>query len=154
VLLAVALGAACGLARDLLPMKRVRGLCDHFWRALHTRFTRRIVLNGHSEYRLPNTLNVAFPNYVGADILARLEGVAASTGSACHSGRVDLSPVLTAMGIRPEVGMGAIRFSLGRHTAIEEIDAVIDRLTDVLAAGSRLTAKPPDLVEGTERRSL
>jgi cysteine sulfinate desulfinase/cysteine desulfurase-like protein len=59
-----------------------------------------------------------------------------------------------AMGIRPDVGMGAIRFSLGRHTAIEEIDAVVDRLTDVLAAGSRLTAKPPDLVEGTERRSL
>ena len=104
--------------------------------------------------RLPNTLNVAFPNYVGADILARLDGVAASTGSACHSGRVELSPVLAAMGIRPEVGMGAIRFSLGRYTAIEEIDAVVDRLTDVLAAGSHLNAKPPGLVEGTGRCSL
>jgi cysteine desulfurase len=109
------------------------------------------VLNGHPEYRLPNTLNVAFPNHVGADILARLDGVAASTGSACHSGRVELSPVLTAMGIRPEIGMGAIRFSLGRYTAIEEIDAVVDR---PLAAGSRLNAKPPGLVEGTDRRSL
>jgi cysteine sulfinate desulfinase/cysteine desulfurase-like protein len=105
-------------------------------------------------YRLPNTLNVAFPNYVGADILARLDGVAASTGSACHSGRVELSPVLTAMGIRPNIAMGAIRFSLGRYTAIEEIDAVVDRLADVLAAGSRLNAKPPGLVEGTGRCSL
>ncbi len=52
------------------------------------------------------------------------------------------------------IGMGAIRFSLGRYTAIEEIDAVVDRLTDVLAAGSRLNAKPPGLVEGTDRRSL
>jgi cysteine desulfurase len=67
-LLAVALGTASKLACDLRPMKRVRGLRDHFWQALHTRFTRRVVLNGHSEYRLPNTLNVAFPNYVGADI--------------------------------------------------------------------------------------
>ncbi len=140
-LLAVALGTASKLASDLRPMKRVRGLRDHFWQALHTRFTGGVVLNGHSEYRLPNTLNVAFPNRVGADILARLDGVAASTGSACHSGRVELSPVLAAMGIRPEVGMGAIRFSLGRYTAIEEIDAVVDRLTDVLAAGSRLNAK-------------
>jgi len=153
-LLAVALGAACGLARDLAPMQRVRRLRDHFWQTLHTRFTSCVVLNGHPEYRLPNTLNVAFPNHVGADILARLAGVAASTGSACHSGRVELSPVLKAMGIRPEVGMGAIRFSLGRYTAIEEIDAVVDRLTDVLAAGSHLSAKPPGLVEGTDRCSL
>jgi cysteine desulfurase len=153
-LLAVALGAACGLARDLVPMQRVRRLRDHFWQTLHTRFTSCVVLNGHPEYRLPNTLNVAFPNHVGADILARLAGVAASTGSACHSGRVELSPVLKAMGIRPEVGMGAIRFSLGRYTAIEEIDAVVDRLTDVLAAGSHLSAKPPGLVEGTDRCSL
>ena len=152
-LLAVALGTASKLASDLRPMKRVRGLRDHFWQALHTRFTGGVVLNGHSEYRLPNTLNVAFPNRVGADILARLDGVAASTGSACHSGRVELSPVLAAMGIRPEVGMGAIRFSLGRYTAIEEIDAVVDRLTDVLAAGSRLNAKLASFVEGTGRCS-
>jgi cysteine desulfurase len=63
--------------------------------------------------------------------------IAASTGSACHSGRVELSPVLTAMGIRPEVGMGTIRFSLGRNTTIEEIDTVVDRLPAALAAGSR-----------------
>jgi cysteine desulfurase len=153
-LLAVALGTASKLASDLLPMKRVRGLRDHFWQALHTRFTGGVVLNGHSEYRLPNTLNVAFPNRVGADILARLDGVAASTRSACHSGRVELSPVLEAMGIRPEVGMGAIRFSLGRYTAIEEIDAVVDRLTDVLAVGSRLNAKLAGFVAGTGRCSL
>jgi cysteine desulfurase len=131
-----------------------RSIVSEGSRRPRTRFTRRVVLNGHPEYRLPNTLNVAFPNHVSADILARLDGVAASTGSACHSGRVELSPVLTAMGIRPEIGMGAIRFSLGRYTAIEEIDAVVDRLTDVLAAGPRLNAKPPGLVEGTDRRSL
>ena len=58
------------------------------------------------------------------------------------------------MGLRPDIGMGAIRFSLGRYTAIEEIDAVVDRLTDVLAAGPRLNAKLAGFVEGTGRCSL
>lgn len=135
-LLAVALGAACKLARDLAPMDRVRELRNEFWRALQHQFGNRVVLNGHPEHRLPNTLNVAFPGYVGADILARLNGVAASTGSACHSGRVELSPVLKAMNVTPDVGVGALRFSLGRETTIEEIRIVIDRLKNVFTAGS------------------
>jgi len=54
--------------------------------------------------------------------------VAASTGSACHAGSVELSPVLRAMGVTPEIGMGAIRFSLGRTTTREEIEAVVEEL--------------------------
>lgn len=79
-------------------------------------------------HRLSNTLNVSFVNCIGAAILAGLDGVAASTGSACHAGRIELSPVLEAMGVAPEVGMGAIRFSLGRGTTREEIDEVAERL--------------------------
>ena len=102
---------------------------DHFWRELQSRFGNRIALNGDPEHRLPNTLNVSFINCIGAEILKGLDGVAASTGSACHSGRIELSPVLEAMGVTPEVGMGAIRFSLGRGTTREEIDAVVERLS-------------------------
>jgi cysteine desulfurase len=58
--------------------------------------------------------------------------VAASTGSACHSGRVDLSPVLRAMGVSEHIGMGAIRFSLGRTTTADEITEVVDRVSDFL----------------------
>jgi cysteine desulfurase len=54
-----------------------------------------------------------------------MEGVAASTGSACHSGSIELSPVLKAMGVPPEIGMGAVRFSLGRTTTREEIEQVV-----------------------------
>ena len=68
---------------------------------------------------------------VGAEVLARLDGIAASTGSACHAGRVELSPVLAAMGVPEKVGMGAIRFSLGRQTTDAEIDAVIDQLAGI-----------------------
>ncbi|QWG24304.1 cysteine desulfurase [Bradyrhizobium sediminis] len=131
-LLAVGLGKACELARDLSPMDRVRALRDRFWRELQSRFGNRIALNGHPTHCLPNTLNVSFIGRVGAEILERLDGVAASTGSACHSGRIELSPVLAAMSVAPEVGMGAIRFSLGRGTTREEIHAVAERLSAIL----------------------
>ena len=132
-LLAVGLGKACALAHDLAPMERVRALRDHFWQELQKQFGNRVGLNGHPMHRLPNTLNVSFISRIGAEILARLDGVAASTGSACHSGRIELSPVLEAMGVAPEVGMGAVRFSLGRATTRNEIDVVVERLTDILA---------------------
>jgi cysteine desulfurase len=133
-LLAVGLGKACELASDLAPMDRVRALRDIFWQALQKKFGNRVTLNGHPTHRLPNTLNVSLVGRVGAEILARLDGVAASTGSACHSGRIELSPVLEAMGIAPEVGMGAVRFSLGRGTTRDDIDTVVERLTEILAA--------------------
>jgi cysteine desulfurase len=132
-LLAVALGTACERARDLEPMDRVRTLRDHFWHELQKSFGNRIALNGHPTHRLPNTLNVSFVGRIGAEILARLEGVAASTGSACHAGRIELSPVLQAMGVAPEIGMAAIRFSLGRATTREEIDEAVERLTEIFA---------------------
>lgn len=135
VLLAAALGEAAALAADLEPQNHVRALRDRFWQKLKALFGEGVALNGPEDRRLPNTLNAAFVGRVGAEVLAGLEGVAASTGSACHAGRVELSPVLAAMGVSEHVGMGAVRFSLGRHTTAEEIDAVVDRL-------SRLRAGP------------
>jgi len=132
-LLAVGLGTACTLARDLSGMQQVRALRDRFWEKLQEVFGNRIVLNGHAEHRLPNTLNVAFVGQIGAELLARLDGVAASTGSACHTGHVELSPVLRSMRVAPEVGMGAIRFSLGRGTTNEEIESVANRLATLAA---------------------
>jgi cysteine desulfurase len=109
-------------------------LRDHFWGRLTKEFGDQVVLNGHPVERLPNTLNVAFRGKVGADILHALDGVAASKGSACHSGSVTLSPVLKAMRVPPEIGMGAIRFSLGRSTTREEIESVMERLKSVLSS--------------------
>jgi cysteine desulfurase len=131
-LLAVALGTACGIAGGWAGSSEVRRLRDRFWELLRAGLGERVVLNGDPERRLPNTLNVCFPGRVGAEILAALDGVAASTGSACHAGRVELSPVLEAMGVAPEVGMGALRFSLGRGTTAAEIEQVAMRLKSVL----------------------
>jgi cysteine desulfurase len=134
ILLDVGLGAACVLAEDWVGMEPVQRLRDLFWNLLQEKFGDRVVLNGHPHERLPNTLNVSFVGKVGSEILARIEGVAASTGSACHSGSVELSPVLKAMNIPPEIGMGAIRFSLGRTTTREEIEATLSLLSDAVSA--------------------
>lgn len=133
-LLAAGLGAACELAQELPFIPRVRTLRDRLWNALQQTWGDRVRLNGHPEHRLPNTLNVSFVGQIGADILHRLDSVAASTGSACHAGRIELSPVLKAMGVSPENGLGAIRFSLGRTTTADEIDEVVARLKNALAA--------------------
>jgi cysteine desulfurase len=128
----VGLGKACEIAKKYMDDDRILKLRDRFWKLLQDNFGEKVVLNGHPAHRLPNTLNVSFVGKAGADILARLDGVAASTGAACHSGSVELSPVLKAMGISPEVGMGAIRFSLGRTTTVQELETVIQLLKNAI----------------------
>jgi len=130
VLLDVALGAACELAADGLEARgaRLAELRDYFHAGLKDRFGDALYLNGHPTERLPNTLNVSFAGRSGSQVLEALEGVAASTGSACHSGRHELSPVLKAMGVPEAIGLGAVRFSLGRGTTAEELDQVLDLL--------------------------
>ena len=89
--------------------------------------------NGHPTDCLPNTLNVSFPGHLGQEILGALDGVAASTGSACHEGSQHMSPVLEAMGVEAAVGMGAVRFSVGRQTTETEIDTVVEMLRGVIS---------------------
>jgi len=130
-LLTAGMGAACEAAR-VGDYEDVRHLRDLFWKLLSKRFGDRVVLNGHPDHRVPNTLNVAFPEQVGADLLAQLDGVAAATGSACHAGCVDMSPVLIAMRTPIHIGMGAIRFSLGHQNTITEINSVVERLVEIV----------------------
>jgi cysteine desulfurase len=132
VLLNVGLGEACEVAESWTCNRSIEKLRDLFWSRLAQEFGDGVLLNGHTTERLPNTLNVSFLGRVGGDILHAMPDVAASTGSACHSGSVRLSPVLEAMRISPTDGMGAIRFSLGRTTTEEDIEAVVDGLREVL----------------------
>jgi cysteine desulfurase len=125
VLLIVGLGKACEIAKRHLDDNKILKLRDRFWKFIQDNFGDQVILNGHPIHRLPNTLNVSFVGKAGGEILSRLDGVAASTGAACHSGSVELSPVLKAMRISNEVGMGAIRFSLGRTTTIQELERAV-----------------------------
>ena len=126
----VGLGAACEIARRSLPgaSERLRQLRDRLWDRLRAGLGDRVSLNGHPERRLPNTLNVNFAGCVGSELLERTPEVAASTGSACHEGKVTQSPVLCAMGVPPALGRGALRLTVGRFTTEDEIDRAASAL--------------------------
>ncbi|MBA2662258.1 MAG: aminotransferase class V-fold PLP-dependent enzyme [Bradymonadaceae bacterium] len=95
-----------------------------------------LALNGHRDHRLPNTLNVRFPRVAGPALLSLATDVAASTGSACHEGHDQPSPVILAMGLSPDQAMGSVRLTLGRSTN----ETNVLRAADILAsAWSRLT---------------
>ncbi len=130
----VALGAACRIAREQLEASAIHmaAMRDRLWARLQADLGERVVVNGHPQARLPNTLNASFSGCIGSELLAALPQVAASTGSACHDGRVSISPVLAAMGVAPAIARAAVRFSVGRDTTEDEIDAaaalVMDRV--------------------------
>jgi len=93
-----------------------------------------IKINGHPVDTLPNTLNVSFAGAEGEAILLSmdLEGIEASTGSACASGSLEPSHVLLATGIGPELAHGSIRFSLGWQTTGEDVDYIIEKLPPII----------------------
>ena len=120
----VGLGTACALAGANLATEsdRICGLRDYLWELLSSRIPRAVRL-GDPTHALPNTLSIAIPGRRGLDVLAACPDLAASTGSACHTGEINPSAVLVAMGVPDHVAAGAIRLSLGRHTTTEQIVA-------------------------------
>jgi cysteine desulfurase len=135
------LGAAARLAAERMPEMRTRvaGLRDR----LESQALARIAggrVNGSSP-RLPNITNLSFENLDGeaAVIALDLEGIAVSTGSACSSGALEPSHVLTAMGLRPEVVQSSLRFSLSCHNSEEEIDRTVQLLETVIQRLRRLS---------------
>jgi cysteine desulfurase len=127
----VGLAAACHLARTRLDTEeqRLRGLRDELWQNLSGRVP-GLVRHTPVDLSLPNTLTVSFPGVLGRDVLANAHRVAASTGSACHSGLQTPSAVLVAMGIAPDVALGVVRLSLGHDNAPVDIAAAANDLYD------------------------
>jgi cysteine desulfurase len=132
-ILTAGLGAACRIAKKRLKIdsQHTESLRNRFQELLFQNLD-DIVLNGHPEKRLPNTLNVSIPGIEGAQVLDALPDIMASTGAACHDRSVKLSHVLSAMGVSPEIGMGALRFSLGRDNTLEQIEAAAESIIHVV----------------------
>lgn len=123
----VGLGYACEIASNNLNSygQNIKALRDMLHRnILDGLGDGQVKLNGHPEKRLPNTLNVSIKGTIGENLLARIPEIAASTGSACHAGSTKPSAVLLAMGLSREQALGALRFSLGRWSTVEEISTV------------------------------
>jgi len=121
--LAAGLGEACRIAEERLPrdMEALRTMRDRLQAILFDSVD-GLVLNGPQEGRLPNTLFVSVPGLEGGRILEGIPTLFASTGAACHDRFVTLSHVLSAMGVPPEVGMGALRLTLGRSNTMEQVE--------------------------------
>ncbi len=133
----VGLGRAAELAREALAAgesDRLRELRNALWRALVDRLGGRILLNGHPEARLPNTLNVSIDGLRAVDLLERTALIAASTGSACHAGDDAPSPVLVAMGASHDRAMAAIRLSLGRWSTAEDVERTATAIAAAVAS--------------------
>ncbi|MDR0976127.1 MAG: aminotransferase class V-fold PLP-dependent enzyme, partial [Christensenellaceae bacterium] len=112
---------------------RLKTLRDYFINEIQTKIE-AVKLNGHPSQRLANNVNFSFGGVEGESILMMLDmiGVAASTGSACNSGTLERSHVLTAMGVADELINGSVRFSLSRSTTKEELDYVVENLVKII----------------------
>jgi cysteine desulfurase len=132
----VGFGRAVDLrARDLAEeAARVARLRDRLWDGIREQVP-EVRLNGHPERRLPGTLNVSFRGIEAESLILALDlkGIGVSAGSACTSGSLEPSYVLTAMGLPAEWSLGAIRCSLGRGTTSDEISTVLDVLPAAVA---------------------
>jgi cysteine desulfurase len=131
----VGLGKAAEIARESLPhaTEKLKSLRDRLHHKLAAALGDKLALNGHPDKRLPNTLNVSFLGHVGSELLAKVPEVAASTGSACHEGKISRSPVLCAMNAPLEVNHGAVRLTVGRFTTEDEVD----RAAELLVSAAR-----------------
>jgi cysteine desulfurase len=121
--------------------QQMKNLTEAFYQKV-THAIPDVILNGHLEKRIPNTLNLSFKAVEGESIILSLDlkGVAVASGSACTSGTLEPSHVLSAMGIAPEIAQGAIRFSFGRDNTMEDVEYVVGILPEIV---SRLRAMSP-----------
>jgi len=130
----VGLGEAARIALAEMGEGRLRAHRDRLHQALMAALGDRVVLNGHPERRLPNTLNLSFRGCVSGNLLAKIDELCTSTGPACASGKGVPSATLTAMGIDREMVLGAVRLSVGRFTTEAEVDRAAELLIGAMTA--------------------
>ncbi|MFH1073905.1 MAG: cysteine desulfurase NifS [Candidatus Firestonebacteria bacterium] len=138
----VGFGRACEIA--LLDMeqeaKRIAGLRDKFIEGLIKRIP-EIKLNGHPVKRLPNNVNISVKYIEGESMILNLDmdGICASSGSACTSGSLEPSHVLMALGLSHELSHGSVRFTLGKNTTEEELSVVLEKFSEIVSRLRKLS---------------
>ncbi len=135
------IAAIVGLSVALETANATRLETGVYCAALRDRIVDRIsaeidgaILNGHPSSRLPNNVNFSFSGVEGESLLLGLDlaGIAASSGSACSSGSLEPSHVLLALGQTAETARGSLRMTLGKNNTQEEVDYVLNVLSDLL----------------------
>jgi cysteine desulfurase len=129
----VGLGKAAAICKAEMATEseRLRKLRDRLNDKFHKSLD-EIYINGSMEHRLPHNLNISFAYVEGESLLMGINDVAVSSGSACTSASLEPSYVLKALGAGDDLAHSSIRFGLGRWTTEEEVDYVVDKLTNVV----------------------
>src|SRR3989339_12296 len=129
----VGLGKACEILNDnqISNSRKVKALRDKFYNGLIASGI-GVILNGHPDKRLPNTLNVSFAGIESSKLIEKIPGIAVSAGSACHANSKVPSSVLTAMGITDKEAFSAIRFSFGMFTTKADVDYTLKMISKAL----------------------
>ena len=132
----IAFGKAAEIAMTSLEenLDRIRALRDRMEEGIINSIE-GATRNGAKEPRLANTSNLSFTNCEAEAILLLLdrEGICASSGSACTTGSMAPSHVLTAMGLTPELAMGAVRLSLSKYSTDEEVDHLLEKMPEIIS---------------------
>jgi len=143
----VGFGEAAGILmqRGKKDRERIEKLAGSLRKGIEEKIP-KVKFNGHPEKRVKNTLSAAFPGLEGEAILLALatKGISVSTGSACSSESEEVSPVLLAIGLRPEIARSCLRMSLGRFNTEEDIQEVIRELPGIIAKLRQISAFDPD----------
>jgi len=143
----VAFGRAAELAMEKLEEEntRVRALRDRLENTILSTIPNTI-RNGAKDMRLPNTTNIAFEFVEAEAVLLLLDrlGICASSGSACTTGSLDPSHVLTAMGLSPMRARGCVRFSLGIYNTDEDVDYLLKHLPPIIQKLRDISPLNPD----------
>lgn len=107
----------------------------------------KVRFNGHPEQRIKGTVNFSFPGLEGEAILLALatKDICVSTGSACSEGSEEVSPVLAAIGLPPEIARSSIRMSLGRFSTEQDVEAVLRELPEIVAKLRRISPFDPEV---------
>jgi cysteine desulfurase len=126
----VGMGEAFRIAREEMAAEneRIRMLRDRLWNGLKD--MEEVYLNGDLDHRIPGNLNVSFNFVEGESLIMALKDMAVSSGSACTSASLEPSYVLRALGRNDELAHSSIRFSIGRYTTQDEVDYIIERVTE------------------------
>jgi len=129
----VGLGKAAAIcqAEMAADAERLSALRERLSEKFHENLD-EIYINGSMEHRLPHNLNISFAYVEGESLLMGINDVAVSSGSACTSASLEPSYVLKALGAGDDLAHSSIRFGLGRWTTEEEVDYVVDKLTNVV----------------------
>lgn len=147
----VGMGAAAELAGQKMQAdaERLTALRDRLENGILSRLD-YVLLNGHPTDRLPNTVNFSFAYVEGESLMMKLRNVAVSSGSACTSASLEPSHVLRSMDVPDDMAHSSIRFSLGRYTADEEIDYVVEHIVQAVEDLRKLSPLYELAMEGVD----